>query len=138
MFSQPPPLRISFTSMSSRSHCSKWMIGVPGPRLLPLFSPVSESTEFGPQLAALGGFRDCVLDLLLDPDLVHADRGLDLEGRHAGVLTDRAFALGGLVDVLADDGERLRRARPFGLLVHRQPHRGADIRRQVGRGLDDE
>ena len=53
MFSQPPPLRISFTSMSSCSHCSKWMIGVPGPRLLPLFSPVSESTEFGRSLPRL-------------------------------------------------------------------------------------
>ena len=50
MFSQPPPLRISFTSISFRSHCSKWTIGVPGPRLLPEFSPVIESTEFGRSL----------------------------------------------------------------------------------------
>ena len=47
MFSHPPPLRISLTSISSRSHCSKCTIGVPGPRLSPEFSPVSESTEFG-------------------------------------------------------------------------------------------
>ncbi len=53
MFSQPPPLRINFTSMSSCSHCSKWRIGVPGPRLLPLFSPVSESTELGRSLPRL-------------------------------------------------------------------------------------
>ncbi len=91
-----------------------------------------------PQLAAPGRFGHRVLDLLLDPDLVHADRGLDLEGRHAGVLADRAFALGRLVDVLADDRERLRGAGAFGLLVHREPHRGANVRRQVGRGLDDE
>ena len=55
MFSQPPPLRMSFTSTSSRSHCSKWTIGVPGPRLFPELSPVSESTEFGrsfPRLVA--------------------------------------------------------------------------------------
>jgi hypothetical protein len=51
MFSQPPPLRISFTSISSSfSHCSKWMIGVPGPRLLPEFSPVIESTDLGRSL----------------------------------------------------------------------------------------
>ena len=47
MFSQPPPFRIRRTSISSRSHCSKCTIGVPGPRLLPEFSPVIESTEFG-------------------------------------------------------------------------------------------
>ena len=29
------------------------MIGVPGPRLLPLFSPVSESTELGRSLPRL-------------------------------------------------------------------------------------
>ena len=50
MFSQPPPLRISFTSISSRSHCSKCRMGVPGPRLFPEFSPVSESTAFGRSL----------------------------------------------------------------------------------------
>ena len=50
LFSQPPPFRISFTSISSRSHCSKWMIGVPGPRLSPLFLPVIESTELGRNL----------------------------------------------------------------------------------------
>ena len=46
MFSQPPPFRMSFTSISrSFSHCSKCTMGVPGPRLSPLFSPVNESTE---------------------------------------------------------------------------------------------
>ena len=50
MFSQPPPLRISFTSTSSSSHCSKWITGVSVPRLLPLFLPVMESTEFGRSL----------------------------------------------------------------------------------------
>ena len=39
--------------MASSSHCSKWMIGVPGPRLLPEFSPVIESTEFGRSLPRL-------------------------------------------------------------------------------------
>ena len=76
MFSQPPPFRISFTSISSRSHCSKWMIGVPGPRLLPEFSPVSESTEFGRSLPRLRRLGDRLADLLLHPDLVGADRRL--------------------------------------------------------------
>ena len=50
LFSQPPPLRISLTSMSSFSHCSKCTTGVSSPRLLPLFFPVRESTEFGRSL----------------------------------------------------------------------------------------
>ena len=50
LFSQPPPLRISLTSISSSSHCSKWITGVSSPRLLPLFLPVSESTELGRSL----------------------------------------------------------------------------------------
>ena len=50
LFSQPPPFRISFTSISSCSHCSKWITGVSVPRLSPLFFPVSESTEFGRSL----------------------------------------------------------------------------------------
>ncbi len=68
MFSQPPPLRISLTSISSCSHCSKWMIGVPGPRLLPEFSPVSESTELGRSLprlvASATASRICVLRVI--------------------------------------------------------------------------
>ena len=47
MFSQPPPFSSSLTSIESFSHCSKWMIGVPGPRLSPELAPVIESTEFG-------------------------------------------------------------------------------------------
>ena len=47
MFSQPPPFSRSLISISSCSHCSKWTIGVPGPRLSPEFVPVIESTEFG-------------------------------------------------------------------------------------------
>ena len=51
LFSQPPPLRISLISISPAfSHCSKWTMGVPGPRLSPLFLPVSESTELGRSL----------------------------------------------------------------------------------------
>src|ERR1700722_6195311 len=53
LFSHPPPLRISFTSISSSSHCSKCITGVSVPRLLPLFFPVSESTEVGRNLPRL-------------------------------------------------------------------------------------
>ena len=41
------------TSTSGFSHCSKWKIGVPGPRLSPLFLPVIESTELGRSLPRL-------------------------------------------------------------------------------------
>src|SRR5690606_19705458 len=44
----------------------------------------------GPELAAPGCLGNRLPDLFLHPDLVRADRRLDLEGRHAGVLADRA------------------------------------------------
>src|SRR4030042_1596289 len=48
LFSHPPPFRSSFTSTSSLlSHWLQCSTGEPGPRLLPLFFPVMESTEFG-------------------------------------------------------------------------------------------
>jgi len=47
LFSQPPPFSMSFTSMSSLSHCSQKIIGAPAPILSPLFLPVTESTVFG-------------------------------------------------------------------------------------------
>src|SRR5512135_239380 len=48
VFSQPPPFRSSLTSISSGySHWFQWMMGVPAPRLSPLFLPVIESTELG-------------------------------------------------------------------------------------------
>ena len=52
MFSQPPPFRISLTSISSSSHCSKCITGVSAPRLLPLFLPVMRIHRIGPQFAA--------------------------------------------------------------------------------------
>jgi hypothetical protein len=97
------------------------MIGVPGPRLSPEFLPVIESTEFGLSL----------------PRRV-ADGRLHLEGRHAGVLADRAFAVGRQVDVLRDDRQRLRRSRGRRLGDERVLHRRAHVGRQVGRSLHDE
>ena len=97
-----------------------------------------ESTEFGRSLprrvASATASRICCAH----PDLVGADRHLDLEGRHAGVLADRAFAVDGEVDVLRDDRQRLRRARAGRLGVERRLHRRAHVGRQIGRGPDDE
>ena len=62
-----------------------------------------------PQLAAPRRFGDRLADLLAHPDLIRADRHVHLEGRHAGVLADRAFAVDGQIDVLRDDRQRLRR-----------------------------
>src|SRR5690606_8236199 len=66
--------------------------------------------RIGPELAAPGGLRHRLPDLLLHPDLVGAHRRLDLEGRHAGVLADGPFGGGRLVDVRRNDGQGLRRA----------------------------
>ena len=85
-----------------------------------------------PKLAAPSGFRDRFFDLRLEPDLISADRRLDLEGRHAGVLANRALDLDGLIDVLPDDGQRLLRARALVFLMQRVLHGGADVGRQVG------
>ena len=68
-----------------------------------------------PQLAAPRRLGHRLANLLAHPDLVGADRRLHLEGRHAGVLADRAFVVDGQVDVLRDDRQRLRRrASPAG------------------------
>src|SRR5690606_30256883 len=44
--------------------------------------------RIGAELAATRGLRHRLPNLLLHPDLVGANRRLDLEGRHAGVLAD--------------------------------------------------
>ena len=44
----------------------------------------------GPQFAAARGFRDGLLNRLLDANLVHADGRVDEERRHAGVLANGA------------------------------------------------
>ena len=91
-----------------------------------------------PQLAAPRRLGDGLADLLAHPDLIGADRRLHLEGRHAGVLADRPFVVDGEVDVLRDDRQRLRCARPGRLGVERRLHRRAHVGRQIGRGADDE
>ncbi len=81
VFSQPPPLSSSLTSISSRSHCSKWMTGVPGPEVVARVLAGDRVDRVRAQLAAAGRLGDGVANLLRHPDLVGADRHLDLEGR---------------------------------------------------------
>ena len=138
MFSQPPPLSSSFTSMSSRSHCSKCSTGVPGPRLLPLFSPVSESTEFGRSLprlvaSAIASLICCFIQIWFVPTgVLTSNVGMPVSWQIA------PSTVGGLIDVLPDDGQRLLRPRALVFLVQRVPHGRAHVGRQVGGGLDDQ
>ena len=91
-----------------------------------------------PKFAAPRCFSNRFANLLAHPDLIRAERRFDLAGRHPGVLADRAFAIRGKIDVLRDDGQRLRRPRVGRLGVKRRLHRGADVGRQIGRRADDE
>ena len=63
---------------------------------------------------------------------------MHLEGRHAGVLADRAFLVDGEVDVLRDDVQRLRPTRALGFGLHGVLHGRTDIGRKVGRGTHDQ
>ena len=138
LFSQPPPLRISLTSMSSCSHCSKWMTGVSSPRLSPLFFPVSESTEFGRSLPRRVASATAARIAFLHLDLIHAHRSVHDEGGHAGVLADGAFVLGGHVDIATDDVQRLRGLRARRFASGGRAHRRAHVGRQIGGGLGDQ
>ena len=95
-------------------------------------SPISASSRRARR------FGDRLANLLAHPDLVGADRRLHFEGRHAGVLTDRPFVVDGQVDVLRDDRQRLRRPRAGRFDIQGMFHRGAHIRRELGRRFDDE
>jgi hypothetical protein len=92
----------------------------------------------GPQLAAARRFGDRFANLLAHPDLIGAERHVDLERRHAGVLADGALVVDREIDVLRDDRQRLRRSRAGRLGDERRLHRRADVGRQIGRGSDDE
>jgi aspartate ammonia-lyase len=91
-----------------------------------------------PELAAAGGFGDGLTNLAPQPDLIRADRRLHFERGHAGVLADRPVARRRLIDVLRDDRQGLPRARGGLLLPHGTRHRGAHVRRQIGRGFRDQ
>ena len=138
MFSQPPPLRTSVTSTSSRSHWSTWTIGVPGPRLSPELRPVIESTELGRSLPRRVASATAAEICLAHRGLVGPPGHPQLEGRHPGVLADGSLAGGGLIDVLGDDGQRLRRPGPGGFHRPRPPNRRAHIGWKVRGRRDDE
>ncbi len=113
-------------------------MGVPGPRLSPEFSPVIESTEFGRSFPSLVAVRHGLANLLAHPDLIRPARHVHLEGRHSSVLADRAFALGGLIDIQRDDLQRLGRLRARLLGSHRTLHGRSNVGRQIGRRSDDQ
>ena len=58
------------------------------------------------QLAATRGLGDGIANFLLHHDLIRADRSLNLEGRHPGVLADWAFGVARHVDVGSYDRKR--------------------------------
>src|SRR4029450_13178967 len=91
-----------------------------------------------PELAAARGFRDGLADLQSQFDLIRADRGLHLERGHPGVLTDRSFAGGRLIDVLSDDRQSLAAACLRRFCLDGRSHCGADIWWQIGRRPSDE
>ena len=83
---------------------------MPGPRLLPEFSPVRESTEFGRSLprlvaSATAALICCFIQIWLAPTGVLISKvGMPVSWQMAPSPSRR------LVDVLADDGQRLRGA----------------------------
>ncbi len=90
------------------------------------------------ELAAPRRFGNRLANLLAHPDLIGADGHFDLERRHAGVLADGALAIRGEIDVLRDDGQRLRRARAFGFDAASRFHGRPHVWRKVGRRSNDE
>jgi hypothetical protein len=63
---------------------------------------------------------------------------VNLEGRHAGVLADCAFVIGGLVDIDVDDRQGLPRPGVGRFEIRSRLHGGAYVGRKIGRRLDDE
>jgi hypothetical protein len=106
--------------------------------LSPLFLPVSESTEFGTQLAALRSFGDRRANGPLDLDLVHAHRRMHDKRRHAGILADRTFVLGGHIDIRQDDVQRLCRLRGGSFRARGQRHGRAYVGWKIGGCLGDQ
>src|ERR1700722_3906608 len=108
LFSQPPPLRISLTSISSSSHCSKWITGVSVPRLLPLFLPVIESTELGRSLPSRVASATASLMALRSLIWLTPTGVCTHEGVLARILRVRARIFARHIDVRKDDFECLR------------------------------
>ena len=83
------------------------------------------------QLAEPRSFRDRLQNRLPDLDLVHADRGVDHERRHARILADRSHIVVGHVHIGQNNIECLGRLCARGFIIRRNRHRGANIRREI-------
>ena len=93
LFSQPPPLRISFTSISILVPLLEVDDGGLGAEIVAAVFAGERVDRIGAQLAAPRGFGDGFLDRVLERDLVDADRRVHDEGGHAGVLADGTLVL---------------------------------------------
>src|SRR5262249_11513722 len=87
------------------------------------------------KLATSRGLGDSFANSGTDCDLIHADRCVDVESRHAGILANRTFVIQSHIDVAEDDAQGLR-----GLCTWRfvQPGGGHDCAHvwwEVSRGL---
>ena len=81
------------------------------------------------QLSTSRRFGNRPANLLAHPHVIGADGCFHLEGRHAGVLTDRAFPVRGEIDIFRDDVQRLRGTCAGRLRAHRGLHGGAHVGR---------
>src|SRR5678810_579600 len=105
------------------------MIGVPGPRLLPEFLPVIESTEFGRSLprrvASATASRICArIQIWLAPTGVFTSNvGMPVSWQIAPSPSDARSMFCAMIVSAGDE---------------RVLHRRAHVGRQIGRGADDE
>ena len=74
-----------------------------GPQIVTAVRAVDGIHGIGSELAPPGRLGHGVADDTGHPDLIGAHRNLQLEGGHASVLADSAFAVGRQIDVLGDD-----------------------------------
>ena len=110
VFSQPPPFRISLISISSLFPLIEVDDRRAGPEVVAGVLAGDRIDRVRPQLAAARSPRRPPRESAARIQIWFAPTGtLHLEGRHAGVLADGAFAVDGEVDVLRDDRQRLRR-----------------------------
>ncbi len=92
----------------------------------------------GPQFSEARGFRDGIENRLLNANLVHADGGVNIERRHAGVLANGAGIVDGHVDVGQNNVERLGRLRVRHFVFGGDGHRCANVGRKIGGRLGNQ
>ena len=138
LFSQPPPLRISFTSILILVPLLEVNDGRFDAEVVAAVFAGERIDGVGPQFPAARGFRHGFLNRALEHNLVDADRRVDHEGGHAGVLADGTLVLGRHIDIRGDHVQRLRGLRVGQLGSERAAHGFAHVGRQVGGGLGDE